>query len=278
MIVELDEKTENERILYGFWLSPDVALVAHVLKESNIPFRHDRVSAFVGGTQSDEHKARNPLGKVPSLEDTNATVVSESQAICWYLARTYGEAQEIYRCGDAVRCAEVDAMKDFLTFSTSGAIVVDNQLINQPILALFGWDGGSLLTPDILSRVEPIRNAVLTALDEIAPKSMSYALTNALEDTAEARDLFERIAHIASSRESHFVPVVLSCDLEEQLRRVVSQDRTERLKISDARIVRKYIGSTKFLIPDRSDLFELDTTSLDAADAAELILSHVESL
>ena len=118
--MESKEKRDEERILYGFWLSPYMALVAHVLVESNIAFRYVRVSPFVGGTRTDAHRARNPLGKIPSLEDSNGTIVSESQAICRYLARTYVEARRIYPCGDAVRCADVDAMNDFLTFSISG--------------------------------------------------------------------------------------------------------------------------------------------------------------
>ena len=111
---------ENEPILYGFWLSPYMATVAHVLKESNIPYRYERVSPFVGATHTDQHKARNPLGKIPSLQDANGFVVSESQAICRYISRTYPEAQKFYPCADPVLCAPVDAVNDFLTFSISG--------------------------------------------------------------------------------------------------------------------------------------------------------------
>lgn len=118
--MEPNENGDKERTLYGFWQSPYMALVAHVLKESNLAFRYERVSPFVGGTHTDQHKARNPLGKIPSLEDSNGKFVSESQAICRYLARTYVEARKIYPCDDAVRCADVDALNDFLTFSISG--------------------------------------------------------------------------------------------------------------------------------------------------------------
>jgi glutathione S-transferase len=110
----------SEPVLYGFWLSPYMSLVAHVLKESDIKFRYERVSAFVGGTHSTAHKARNPLGKIPSFEDSNAMIISESQAICRYLARTYPNAQKFYPCDDPSRCARVDAVNDFLTFSVSG--------------------------------------------------------------------------------------------------------------------------------------------------------------
>ena len=116
-----DQKQEGkERVLYGFWISPYMALVAHILKESNIPFRYERVSPYVGGTHTDEHKARNPLGKIPTLADSSGLVVSESQAICRYIARAYPEARKFYPCDDPVKCADVDAKNDFINFSISG--------------------------------------------------------------------------------------------------------------------------------------------------------------
>lgn len=117
----LDQQREGqERVLYGFWLSPYMSLVAQILAESNLPFRYERVSPFVGATRSDTHTARNPLGKIPSLLDSNGLLISESQAICRYLARTYPAARKFYPCDDPVQCAEVDALGDFITFSVSG--------------------------------------------------------------------------------------------------------------------------------------------------------------
>ncbi len=118
--MDLKRQQDKERVLYGFWLSPYMALVAHVLKESSIPFRYERVSPFVGGTISDNHTARNPLAKIPSFQDSNGLIVSESQAICRYLSRTYPEARKFYPCGDPALCAEIDTTNDFLTFSISG--------------------------------------------------------------------------------------------------------------------------------------------------------------
>lgn len=111
---------ENERTLYGFWLSPYMSLVAQVLMESDLPFQYERVSPFVGATQSVAHKARNPLGKIPCLEEPNGLLLNESQAICRYISRVYPEAQKFYPCDDPVACAEIDAISDFLTFSISG--------------------------------------------------------------------------------------------------------------------------------------------------------------
>lgn len=115
-----EKNNSGKRTLYGFWLSPYMALVAHVLKEANLSFAYEQVSPFVGATQSDQHKARNPLGKIPSIEEPNGLVISESQAICRYLARCHPDAFPFYPCDDPVRCAKVDSLSDFLTFSISG--------------------------------------------------------------------------------------------------------------------------------------------------------------
>ena len=109
-----------DRTLYGFWLSPYMSLVAHVLTEAGLEYRYERVSPYLGETLSDTHAARNSLGKIPALQDTNGLIISESQAICRYLARTQPSARQIYPCDDPVACAEVDRMNDFITFSISG--------------------------------------------------------------------------------------------------------------------------------------------------------------
>lgn len=111
---------DGERTLYGFWLSPYMALVAHVLTEAGLPYRYERVCPYLGETRADDHLTRNPLGKIPSLRDVDGVMLSESQAICRYLARTYDEARTFYPCDDPLRCAEVDRISDFLTFSVSG--------------------------------------------------------------------------------------------------------------------------------------------------------------
>jgi glutathione S-transferase len=43
------EADSNERVLYGFWISPYMALVAHVLEEAGIPYRYERPLPDPGG-------------------------------------------------------------------------------------------------------------------------------------------------------------------------------------------------------------------------------------
>jgi predicted Zn-ribbon and HTH transcriptional regulator len=91
-------------------------------------------------------------------------------------------------------------------------------------------------------------------IEEVAPRSVSYVLTNALEDEPEAHVLYDRVKRIAASRGSHFLPVVMTCELEEALRRVRDPSRTERMKLDNIERARQYIENTpfSFLVMTRS--------------------------
>ena len=160
----------------------------------------------------------------------------------------------------------------------TGAVVVDNQVVTHPILALLEWDAVSDLPPGTLDYAAPIRDAVLSALEEIAPPELSYVLTNVLDDDEESRALYERVKHVAARRAAVFLPVLLTCRREEQLRRVTSPDRVARLKIADPDKVDEYMRSTPPFVPDDPQLLRLDTTDLAPADAASEVLRRLEEV
>jgi hypothetical protein len=123
--------------------------------------------------------------------------------------------------------------------------------------------------------IDFVRDAVFRMIEEVVPRSVSYVLTNALEEEPEAYVLYERVKRIAASRGSLFLPVVLTCNLEEQLRRVPNVSRTQRMKIDDYERARDYIESTMFFTPVEEDLLTIDTTSLEPCRAAELIIAEL---
>ena len=160
----------------------------------------------------------------------------------------------------------------------SGAVVVDNQLINIPIMSLFAWDGHSPAPPEIWDHIAPIRAAVFDTLAGLTPRTLSYVLTNVLEETDEGRQMFERVSSIAVQRDAVFVPVLLSCDLEEQVRRVTLPDRTERHKTRDAGALRDFIAASTLLVPDHPSLIRIDTTHVPPGEAAARVLAHVAAV
>ena len=158
----------------------------------------------------------------------------------------------------------------------TGAIVLDNHRINLPIMSLVDWDGRERLPSEVWGYVDVIRSAVLDALAEIAPRDRSYVLTNALEVGYEA--WFDRIEAIARTRGSVFVPVLLECELEEQLRRVAAEDRVVRLKLSDPERAREFIAGTEFFRPAGPAALVVDTTHRSPDDTAALIAEHVDRI
>ena len=139
-------------------------------------------------------------------------------------------------------------------------MLIDNQLINHPILALLDWDGMSQLPPGT-DRIEPIRDAVFSALEEIAPRSKSYVLTNNLDDDPQDIAIYHRLKRTAQVRGAVFLPVMLTCALDVQLRRVASEDRRRRFKIADPEGVRRLMAATALYVPDDAALLTLDTTT-----------------
>lgn len=150
-------------------------------------------------------------------------------------------------------------------------VLVDNQLINIPLLTLFKWDGKAPIPMEIWDRVGPIWEAVLGTIEDLAPRSNSYVFTNVLEDDDEGARQYDRIRSLAHRRNSLFRSVMLDCDVEEQVRRIDNPDRVARLKGSDPEGYRRHRSRTKLLEPPADEVDHIDTTSIDAQHNAERI-------
>lgn len=97
-------------IIYGF---PTFNLTKVLLtaEELELDYQYVALDAAKGEHKSPEHLKRNPLGKVPVLED-KGFLLTESAAICRYLARTQGG--KLY-AGDTMQKAIIDQWMDFAT-------------------------------------------------------------------------------------------------------------------------------------------------------------------
>ena len=149
------------------------------------------------------------------------------------------------------------------------AVLVDNMVILTPILTVFRWDGKSQLPPGTLERADPIREAVLTAIEEIGPPSNSYVFTDCIPQTPEGRGLYERVRALAGRTGSTFLPVLVTCDIEQQEARIGSADRIARMKGSDPERYIRYTLTVPMFVPPAEDrAVTLDTTSISATEAA----------
>jgi hypothetical protein len=150
-------------------------------------------------------------------------------------------------------------------------VLVDNQLINRPLLTLFKWDGKFPIPMEIWERVAPIRNAVLGTIEDLAPKSNSYVFTNVLQEDDAGASQYIDVRSLAQRRGSLFLSVMLSCDVDEQVRRIDAPDRIALMKGSDPEGYRRHRQLTKLFQPPSEEVLHVDTTEIDARRNAETI-------
>jgi dihydroorotase-like cyclic amidohydrolase len=159
----------------------------------------------------------------------------------------------------------------------TGAVVVDNHLINNPVFSVVGADGIRLLPAGVWQKIEGIRRIVLDTIAELAQPDASFIFTNELyEGKVMDRRLYEDVATLAAQRKALFVPVILRCEPEELYRRVASPERALRFKLRNVEHTRENIRTYKLLRIEHPNYLELDITHLSPNEAASAIIAHVE--
>lgn len=153
-----------------------------------------------------------------------------------------------------------------------GYVIVDNQLINNPIFSLLKTDdlNSSLTVPiEAWNAIGKLRNIVFEFMAQ--EQTNNYVLTNELFETDEGdHRLFNQIKDMAAVRGSNFMPVKLLISEEENARRIASPGRLERYK------------STKIDEKDKHrklievDMLEIDVSELEAEEVANIIINRLK--
>jgi hypothetical protein len=158
----------------------------------------------------------------------------------------------------------------------TGAIVIDNQLINNPVFSVVRADGKTTLPKDIWDYTGRIGDVVREAVVKLAPADENFVFTNFLtEESPKDHAIYGKIAAVAEQRNSLFVPVRLLCDLDALQSRITNLDRHERMKMTDAVGIAETFKKFTVLNPVHPHKIELDVTGLEARAAAEMILERV---
>lgn len=160
----------------------------------------------------------------------------------------------------------------------SGAMLVDNHLINNVIFSVVRADGATPLPPDTWKLTERVREAAFEAIETLAPPQQNYVLTNVLDDHPVDRAWYDRIVLLAERRGALFVPVIVTCDEAENARRVPSPERAANMKLTDAAAALERRRAVAPLPVVHANRLDIDTTQQPAERAAEAILYHVRSL
>ena len=158
----------------------------------------------------------------------------------------------------------------------TGAALLDNHLINDPVFAAFGADGVRPLPPEVWIYTRQVRDVVLAAVAAAHPE-VSHIFTMYLGRGEKEGAFVERFQALAQSRGAHFVPVWLDCDPAELARRMDRPERRERLKLRDPAALHRLLDEVGQQ-PTPAGALRLNTAELSPADAARLIASHTETL
>ncbi len=157
----------------------------------------------------------------------------------------------------------------------TGAALIDNHLINDPIFTAYGADGRTPLPGRIWDQVAQVREATMAAVLRAAPTA-SHIFTNYLSDDPSEAHFLHQLRAVAEERQARFLPVWLTCPEEELVRRVALPARAERLKMRDPDGLRELLR-TKGVLPAPADALVLDTFTMSPHEAAKRIVSSESS-
>lgn len=160
-----------------------------------------------------------------------------------------------------------------LVAARTGAALVDNHLINDPVFTALGVNGLGDLHPQAIPLAARVRQIVHEAV-LAAPPETSHIFTTWLVDTPEDAAAGERIRDLAASRGATFHPVWLECGADEIRRRLTLPDRAVRNKLRDPTRVDHITSLGAAPAPD--DALRIDTTGVEATAAAERIVEWLD--
>jgi shikimate kinase len=160
----------------------------------------------------------------------------------------------------------------------TGAKLVDNHLINNPIFSVGRYDGTDRLPfpRGGWKYTGRIRRAVLAFIREFGHPDESYIFTNVL--ASDETGAFGQIERLARSRRALFVPVWLKCSARELKKRKATPQRRKMMKEVELSNIRYWTKEFRELDVAHSNRLDIDNSHLKPAQTARLILEHIRML
>jgi len=161
----------------------------------------------------------------------------------------------------------------------TGATLIDNNLINNPIFKVVKADGVTPLPAGVWDKVREIRAMVYEAIRELSPAEMGFVFTMELREGDLADHIaFSDLAQLAAARQSRFIPIRLICGVEELCRRLADPARVARFKELSAELARSKSTADLVLNVSHPNQRTLDVTKRTASGSVDAILDEVSSI
>jgi hypothetical protein len=161
----------------------------------------------------------------------------------------------------------------------TGARLIDNHLINNPIFTVVNADGVTPLPATVWDRVKEIRATVYQAVLELAPPEMGFVFTMELRESSPAdHRAFRDLEQLAVARQSRFVPIRLICGVDELCRRVMDPARVAMLKSISPELARKKSLEEEVLNVPHPNLRTLDVTKRTVIGSVDAIFDELSAI
>lgn len=161
----------------------------------------------------------------------------------------------------------------------TGARLIHNHLINNPIFAVVNADGVTRLPPGVWDRVREIRATVYQAIRELSPPEMSFVITMELRESHPLDHLaFQDLVDLGAARQSRFIPIRLICGVDELCRRVADPERVAMLKSISPELARKKSLEEEVLNVPHPNLRTLDVTKRTSSGSVDAILDEISAI
>lgn len=161
----------------------------------------------------------------------------------------------------------------------TGAKLVDNHLIANPVFTVVDADGITPLPKEVWAKLKEIRRIVYDSIRELSPANLGFVLTMELrQNNPDDPSAIDDLEKLAAARKSLFVPIRLLCDIEELCRRVADPSRRERLKEISVENTRRKSAEDAVLNSKHPNLRTIDVTAKSPSETAEAIIREVESI
>ena len=148
--------------------------------------------------------------------------------------------------------------------------LIDNHVSIDVALAVS--DRGS---PDYFEMIDKVMDIILERIN--AAPTESYIFTNCLSaEHQEDRDRFEKISNFAEIRKISFVQVLLECDLEENKRRIATDDRKSKGKLLDPDELIPLREKYTIYDPPGKHSLKIDTTFQKPLDVSAIIEKYLK--
>jgi shikimate kinase len=158
----------------------------------------------------------------------------------------------------------------------TGAKLVDNHLINNPIFSVAHLDGTDRypFPQGGWKYMGRIRRAVLGFIREFGGPDDSYIFTNVM--AWNETKAFRQIELLAKRRKALFVPVWLKCSAAELRKRKNTPQRRRMMKEIDTSNIRRWTREFIELDIPHPNRLDIDNTRSSPARTAKAILDHIE--